>query len=305
MPRTIAICQFPTSDSIRANHDHCAALLREARSQRAVAALFCEGALSGYVDSDRPDCDGIDWAELRTCTESLMALARELGVWLLLGSTHPLSPPHKPHNSVYVINDQGRLIDRYDKRFCTGDPDGGTGELAHYSPGDHPVVFDLDGLRCGVLICHEFRYPELYRQYKRLGVDLIFHAFHAGNLAPDTWAMMQRQVGAEHHAVNRATTYPGITMPASMIAAAAANHLWVAGANSSAAQSCWGSLCVRADGVIMGQLDRHATGLLLATIDTERPLYDSTRSWRGRAMDGRFHSGEPVDDPRSKQRGEL
>ena len=46
-------------------------------------------------------------------------------------------------NSLYVINRDGEVIDRYDKRFCTG------GDLQHYSPGDHFVTFDVNDVRCG------------------------------------------------------------------------------------------------------------------------------------------------------------
>jgi predicted amidohydrolase len=38
---------------------------------------------------------------------------------VVLGSAHPLTPPHRPHNSLYVISDKGQLVDRYDKRFCS------------------------------------------------------------------------------------------------------------------------------------------------------------------------------------------
>lgn len=38
---------------------------------------------------------------------------------MVLGSAHRLTPPHWPHNSLYVIYDAGRITDRYDKRFCS------------------------------------------------------------------------------------------------------------------------------------------------------------------------------------------
>jgi hypothetical protein len=31
----------------------------------------------------------------------------------VLGSAHPLTPPHRPHNSLYVISDQGHVVNRY------------------------------------------------------------------------------------------------------------------------------------------------------------------------------------------------
>lgn len=78
-----------------------------------------------------------------------------------------LTGDHKPHNSLYIINATGSIVDRYDKRFCAGDPEESAGGLVHYTPGDHLSVFTINGIRCGALICHDYRYPELYREYKR------------------------------------------------------------------------------------------------------------------------------------------
>jgi deaminated glutathione amidase len=78
-------------------------------------------------------------------------------------------------------------LDRYDKRFCSGAADEKTGDLAHYSPGDHFSTWDIDGVRCGALVCYDYRFPELYRRYKRLGAGLVFHPFRAGDKSPRGW----------------------------------------------------------------------------------------------------------------------
>ena len=132
------------------------------------------------------------------------------------------SGAHKPHNSAYVIDDGGQVVDRYDKRFCSGDANEKMGDLAHYSPGDHFSVWDIDGVRCGALICYDYRFPELHRQYKKLGAELVFHSFHAGNISPQRLAEIEERIGPELRTLNPAPThtYPGITMPAAMTAAA-------------------------------------------------------------------------------------
>lgn len=53
---------------------------------------------------------------------------------------------HRPHNSLYVIDAGGQLVDRYDKRFCASDGRRNTGDLAHFSPGNHPSVFEIGGV---------------------------------------------------------------------------------------------------------------------------------------------------------------
>jgi predicted amidohydrolase len=305
MKLSVATCQFPTSADIHSNFQYVSRLMQQAREQGAEVAHFPEACLAGYAGADVESYAGLDWQCLRACTHQLLDLAGVLALWTILGSTHPLSAPHKPHNSLYIISDRGQLIDRYDKRFCSGDASEQTGDLAHYTSGNHLSVFTIKGLQCGTLICHDYRYPELYRAYKRCGVQLMFHSYHAAHIRSERFRRMEAAIGQEHHACSRGTTYPGITMPATMIAAAASNHMWISCPNSSARESCWGSFFVRADGVITGQLERHSTGILLSTVDTEADLYDSTRAWRDRALAGILHSGSLVQDERSEKRTEV
>jgi len=307
MKLSVATCQFPVDADIRRNLDFVLRQICVARERGADVAHFPEAALSGYAGPDVASTAQLDWDLLLDSTEQVLDLAGRLGIWVLLGSTHRLTPPHKPHNSLYIINDRGELVDRYDKRFCAGDghPNPQTGDLANYSPGDHLSVFSIKGLRCGALICHDYRYPELYRAYKRRDVQLMFHSYHAGHISGERMRAMQAYVGAKHHRPSGGTTIPGITMPATMQAAAAANHLWISCPNSSARESCWPSFFVRPDGVMTGRLRLHTAGVLLSTLDTEEPLYDSTASWRERAMDGIFHSGTLIRDERSDDRARL
>ncbi len=98
----------------------------------------------------------------------IAALAEQLGLWTVFGSIHPLTPPHRPHNSLYIVSDRGRLVARYDKRFLSDT------ELSYlYSPGRQPLVFDVDGIRFGFALCIEANFPEVFAEYERLDVDCV------------------------------------------------------------------------------------------------------------------------------------
>ena len=305
MKLKVATCQFPVLADPQSNLRYVLRQMKGAKERGAHVAHFCEGALSGYIPSDLSSFRGYDWELLRRCTERVMERARELRLWVLLGSTHPLSRNNKPHNSVYVIDDHGRLIDRYDKRFCAGDRSGRTGELAHYSPGDHPTTFRIRGVECGVMICHEYRYPELFRDYKGRGVQLVFHSYHAGHASRKLMRELRAYVGSKHLRFNAGENLPAITMPATMQASAANSFLWISCANTSARESCWPAFFVRPDGVVTGKLRRNSAGVLISTVDTGEKLYDSTAAWRDRAMRGVLHSGRLVRDSRSRARTRL
>ena len=307
MKLVIATCQFPVEADIGRNLLYVARQMHTAKGRGADVVHFPEACLSGYAGPDFTSCDDLDWSLLRDSTEQVLNLARRLRLWVILGSTHRLTGRHKPHNSLYIIDDRGELVDRYDKMFCAGDgrPNPQTGDLANYSPGNHFSVFSINGVLCGALICHDYRYPELYREYKRREVQIIFHSYHAGHIPRERMQAMQDYAGAGLHKLNGGSTLPGITMPAMMQATAAANHVWISCPNSSARESCWGSFFVRPDGVITGRLRLHAAGVLLSTVDTNASLYDSTAAWRARAMRGVLHSGTLIRDQRSDERTRL
>lgn len=289
MTLTVATCQFPVSADIRGNARHILRQMREARARGADAAHFPEAALGGYAGFDFPSFRGYDWPLLRRLTGRVLEEARRLGLRVILGSNHPLTPPHKPHNSLYLVDPRGRLADRYDKMFCMGRE--GDLDLRHYSPGSRFVVFTLKGVRCGLLICHDWRYPEVYREYRRLGVRLIFQSWYDGGMRRGEFARSGRVLGS--------------VIPATVQGHAACNHLWISAANTSKPESCFGAFAVRPDGWITDRLPRNRTGILITKVDPRLKLPDPSAPWRDRAIRGILHSGTPVHDPRSRDRHSL
>ncbi len=305
MSLRLATSQFPTSGDPAANAEYMIRQIREAKRQGADLIHFAEACLSGYAGHDLEGYEAYDWETLRTASRAVVDAAAEVGVWIVFGSAHPLSEGRKPHNCLYVVDDRGKLVDRYDKLFCAGDASEESGDLAHYTPGSHFCVFEVKGVRLGTLICHDYRYPELYREYGRRGIRVMLHSFHSGNLSAERLTEMEEVVGKANHALNPATTIAGITQLAAMHAVASNNNMWISCSNSSAPRSCWPAFVVRPDGVVTGKLEPERPGILVTEIDPDRAFYDSTKAWRDRASSGVFHSGTLVDDPRSDARGEF
>lgn len=289
---TVATCQFSISGDIEHN---CEAVLRQmtvAKQRGAEIAHFSETCIGGYAGADFESFDGYDWTLLRSCTEKVMAQAKALNLWVVLGSNHRLSGDHKPHNCLYLIDSTGAILDRYDKMFCTGNRDETSGDLKHYSPGDQFVVFTCKGITCGLQICHDMRYPELYREYSKRGVQLMFHSYYNGKRTfknpddPDE------------------NIWKVITEP-TMQTYAAENAMWISVNNTATFESCWPSFFVRPDGVVIGRLKRNEESVLITTVDTKYTFYDASGVWRDRAMNGVYHSGTLVSDPRSIDRTSL
>ena len=165
-------------DRLRAAGREIRALMREAAAAGARLVQFPEGAIvypGKHVVAQRPDgsmrpadWSRAQWGVLREEAVAVAALAGELGLWTVFGSLHPLTAPNRPHNSLYVVSDQGRLVARYDKRFLSNT------ELSYlYTPGTDPLTFDIDGIRFGAALCIEANFPALFAEYERLDVDCV------------------------------------------------------------------------------------------------------------------------------------
>ena len=250
-------------------------MLREAAAAGARLAHFPEGFLSGYAVEDVASWEGVDWALVRSELEDVAALAGELGIWVVLGSAHPLTEPHWPHNSLYVVSDEGRLVERYDKRKCSH-----TEVTRFYTPGFEPVVFDVEGFRFGMAICIEINFPEVFAEYDRLGVDcLLLSAYPVDSI----FATKARAYAAIHN------YWLSLSVPAQ------AAHLFrsgLIGPHGDVLVDVGGE-----SGLVVGTLDRGDPAL--------RGALDVARPWRATARAGDIYAERRVIDERSRVRTEF
>ncbi len=285
----VATCQFAVGWDIRRNALQIRKILRKAKKAGADIVHFPESAVSGYVGTDFPNFEGFDWQLQREETEKIMALAGELHLWIVLGSTHRLTPDknvrgqaglNKPHNCLYLISPEGKIVDRYDKRFCT------EGELKYYTPGNHFVNFTINGVKCSLLICFDLRFPELYRQLCRQKVNCIFQSFYN--------ARQKRQT--VHKYIMRQT----------MQCHAATNYFWISMCNASGYLSPYASCFIQPDGKIVRQLQSNRAGIMVNTVDLNEKFYDPSRPFRDMAINGALGNGPKViKDRRSRNRTGL
>lgn len=274
---SIGTCQFAVSGSIQRNGAAIRKQMREAAQAGAEIVHFPETALTGYAGIDFPNFVAFDWDGLKRETESILALAAELKVWLVLGSSHRLNTVNKPHNCLYLIDPKGQIVDRYDKRFCLKT------ELRRYTPGNHWAVFEINGITCALLICFDVRFPELYRALYKQGVQCVLQSFYNA-----------RQKGPSVHSD---------IMVQSMQCRAASNGFWASMSNASAYYSPYGSAFIRPDGKVVKRLPRNRSGVMVNQVDLSQKFYDPMKDSRDLAAQGCLNNGECVEkDVRSEDR---
>ncbi len=276
----VATCQFSVGASIKRNARQISELLHKSKKAKADIVHFPECALSGYIGADFPNFDNYDWELLKEETQKIMALAGKLGLWVVLGSTHKLAESNRPHNSLYLIGPEGKIVDRYDKRFCL------KGELRRYTPGNRFVNFTINGVKCSLLICFDARFPELYRQLYKQKVNCIFQSFYnARQKGPSVHTHIMRQTMQCH---------------------AATNHFWVSMSNASGFYSPYPSCIIAPDGVIVKQLRQNRTGIMVNTMDLSQKFYDPMAGFREMAIAGKLSNAEKsTEDSRTHNRKTL
>lgn len=153
-----------------------------------VLPLVREAAAAGATFIATPECTNIlqrDKTKLLASLRSLEAdpvvlglreAARELRVWLLIGSALVRREDGKAANRSVLVTPAGGIAATYDKLHMF-DVDLPTGETAResetYEPGDRAVLAEAAGVRLGLSICYDLRFPALYRALALAGAELM------------------------------------------------------------------------------------------------------------------------------------
>ena len=104
------------------------------------------------------------------------ALARELRIWLHIGSMAVATGSSKLANRAFVIAPNGEIAARYDKiHMFDVDLAGGESyrESRNFEAGTEAVLADLPFARLGVTICYDLRFPQLYRALAQAGAGIL------------------------------------------------------------------------------------------------------------------------------------
>ena len=99
----------------------------------------------------------------------LCAAAKNFGVNIIGGSVL-VESGGKIFNRCHVANRRGEISAVYDKTHLFSF----AGEHEVFSAGDKISVVELDGVRCGLAICYDLRFPEFMRKIALAGAEIIF-----------------------------------------------------------------------------------------------------------------------------------
>jgi predicted amidohydrolase len=249
----IALIQTRTPATPVAAFAHVAPLIREAAAGGAKLILTPEA--TNFLIQDRATRDAVlATSDADEVVQKLRALAKELGVWLLIGSAIVKSGhdgDDRAANRSILVDDAGEVVASYDKLHVY-DVDLPTGERwresASIRPGDGAVVADTPWGKLGLTICYDIRFPQLHRALAKAGASMI--AVPAAFTVPTGeahWETLLRARAIE--------TGAWVLAPAQ------------AGTHEDG-RSTWGHSTVVAPwGEVVAKLDNDEPGVLFATLD--------------------------------------
>ena len=172
-----ALVQLTSSDDPEANLPATLAAIERAAGEGADWILTPE--VTNCVSSRRARQEAVlrPEGEDRTLAAVREAAAR-LGVPVLIGSLalRGEGADGRFVNRSFAIGADGAIAARYDKiHMFDADPSAGERyrESAGYRPGDRAVLTEAAGLRVGMTICYDVRFPALYRALARAGAQVL------------------------------------------------------------------------------------------------------------------------------------
>jgi predicted amidohydrolase len=199
-PVKVALFQMTSGIDPLANAEAIVGAARKAAD--AGAAMLLTPEMCGLLDRDRARATPNIVAE---CDNPVLAAARnaarDLGLWIDLGSLAVLRDDGKWANRGFVIDADGEIAARYDKIHMF-DVDLATGETwresAAYTPGEQVVTVDCPVGRLGMAICYDVRFPALFEELGRQRCDAIrIPAAFTVPTGKAHWHLMQRARAVE------------------------------------------------------------------------------------------------------------
>jgi predicted amidohydrolase len=170
-PFRVALLQMQTGNDLAANMESVDRMTREAARNGAQFVLTPEYTLmmdgSGRTMRERAlPTDG------SPALPELQALAKELSVWLLVGSLTLKTAGERIANRSFLIAADGAVAATYDKihMFDATLPDGKViKESSAYCPGASAVTAETPWGTIGLTVCYDLRFPQLYRALAKAG----------------------------------------------------------------------------------------------------------------------------------------
>jgi len=173
-----AVVQLNTQDDLAANLERARHWIAHAAGAGAQLVALPENfAFMGEDARRRELAERLDGAFPGPILSALSDSARKHGVWVLGGGMPEKSDDvARPYNTALLVDPRGEIAATYRKLhlFDVTVPDGTSyRESATTTAGADVVTAELSGVRIGMTICYDVRFPELFRRLSDEGARVV------------------------------------------------------------------------------------------------------------------------------------
>ncbi len=171
----VALIQLRSGRDIQRNVAMAEGFVREAAAAGATYVQTPENTTAMDEDKARLIAN-VTTEETSPALARFRELARDLKIWLHIGSMAVAHPSGKLANRSLLIAPDGAIAARYDKIHMFDVDLGGAEsyrESRNFEAGDRAVVADVVGATLGLSICYDVRFPYLYRSLAKAGAKLL------------------------------------------------------------------------------------------------------------------------------------
>jgi len=233
----VAAAQIEVGGELDLNLETILGAVRDAAAVGAELVVTPEAALTGYSPAIGHGRDADEWPSVREGLATIAGLASELGIWVAVGTE--VWDGEAWLNRLQVYSDHGQPVAAYDKVHLFGD------DARYYRPGAHHTIFQMRGIKIGLQICYDVRFPEGYRSLLAQGAEVVLQGFYAAG--GDTWKLP--------------------VMGAHLRSRAAENGFFLVAANVAGPLQFVRSQIVDPSGLLLGQANQDHVELVTATLD--------------------------------------
>ena len=238
----IGAYQFAVSGEVEKNLEKIMEAISQASKNHVKLLVFPECALTGYPPYDIEKASEIEPDQVNRALEKIRLSAVQNDMHIILGTI--TAKDGKNYNSAVMISPNKPSI-FYHKRALWG------WDQENFSTCEKDGIFEIDGLKIGVRICFEVRFPEYFRELYRKHTDLNVILFYDVSVFDD----FERYELIKSHIRTRAVE----------------NVCYTLSVNTIKPYQTAPTALYDKSGRTLGELERNQEKLFLYDLDTEVP----------------------------------
>jgi len=165
----VAAVQMSVVEDVATNRMTILETMARCRDMGARVCVYPETALTSYSPYVGHGREAEEWPAILAALDDIADGARRLGLWVCVGTE--AWDRGVRYNRLYLYGPDGVSAAHYDKMHLM------VPDTVYYAPGSRCPLVSVEGIRMGMQICYDARFPEGYRALLHNGCEVVLQGF--------------------------------------------------------------------------------------------------------------------------------